>query len=322
MDRQRARRGAVAALLLLCTPAPAWAQGAALRAAEWLAPGTDAVAALTTRPPECLAVPGDPEAALSVEIGRAAFRTPLLLGGQGARAGLSCNSCHINGHGNPDFLFPGLSGAPGTADVTSSVMSEVRGDGVANPKPIPTLTVDAASLDPPLVSRDGGGELELFIHGLVVEEFAGDAAPDAAIAGLADYVRGLSSDICAASRASEPITLAADMEDARRALAAAQRLLQSGDGTTAALMLAAARSALGAIDERFAGLDFVAEREALRRAASELGEVRELARTDPRAAHAALLGWPQRLADLQTRLRPEEARSLYAPEVLARAMRE
>ncbi|MGF7473737.1 hypothetical protein WFJ45_23635, partial [Salmonella enterica subsp. enterica serovar Minnesota] len=73
----------------------------------------------------------------SARIGRAAFNSPLLLGGQAARAGLSCASCHRNGRGNPDFHFPGISGAPGTADVTASLLSSHRGDGQFNPKPIP-----------------------------------------------------------------------------------------------------------------------------------------------------------------------------------------
>lgn len=329
MDRRRARLRPVGALcvcfaaLAACDSprqasadeTPSAAPGPRpLRAAEWLAPDADAVAALTTRPPECLAIPADPDAALSVEIGRAAFRTPLLLGGQGARAGLSCNSCHISGHDNPHFLFPGLSGAPGTADVTSSVMSEVRGDAVFNPKPIPTLTGAGA----PLVSRDpADGGLELFIHGLVVEEFAGGEPSMAALAGLAAYVRALAPDACMGDM--EQITVAAEMSDARRALFTARRVLERGDGDTGALMLAAVRSKLGDMDERFPGLDFVAEREGLRRASADLGDIRTLARDDPRAAHAALTDWPERLTALESQL-AAEPRSLYAPDALARAL--
>jgi hypothetical protein len=307
MDRRRAQLGLLTALL--CGSAIA---AEPLRAALWLAPETDAVTALTTRPAECLSIPDGPEAALSVEIGRAAFRAPLLLGGQAARVGLSCNSCHINGHGNPDFLFPGLSGAPGTADVTSAVMSEVRGDGAFNPKPIPDLTNSEA----PMVSRNPeGGELELFVHGLVVEEFAGEAPSDAALAGLAAYVRALSPDACV-SEDHESITVAAEISDARRALFAAQRVLQRGDGETGALMLAAVRSKLGEIDERFSGDELTGEREALRAAAAGLGEIRLLAGDDPHAAHAALELWPARLTELESVLVAAERRSLYEPAML------
>ena len=67
----------VAAVLL----GGAVADGVRLRGERWLAPGMR-VAALTHQPRECL----DPNAdARLVAIGRAAFRDPLLLGGQGAR---------------------------------------------------------------------------------------------------------------------------------------------------------------------------------------------------------------------------------------------
>ena len=81
---------------------------------RWLAPGTDAGQLLTRAPSECLAVPADAENAYEVELGRAAFRTPLILGGQAARAGIACETCHRSGRTNPDFDFPGVSGAPGS----------------------------------------------------------------------------------------------------------------------------------------------------------------------------------------------------------------
>jgi hypothetical protein len=111
---------------------------APLRAMRWLAPGADKVGAMTTRPAECLSMPRGADAAYAVEVGRAAFRTPLLLGGQAARAGVSCETCHKGAHTIVDFDFPGVSGAPGTADVTDSLFSSHRGDGIDNPKPSPT----------------------------------------------------------------------------------------------------------------------------------------------------------------------------------------
>ena len=137
MDHDRARQGVLifAAAGLLAAAAPA---DPPIRAERWLAPAAR-LTALTREPAECLARPGSVSAAKSIAIGRTAFRAPLLLGGQAARAGLSCSSCHRNGRGNPDFLFPGISGAPGTADVTASLLSSHRGDGIFNPRPIPDL---------------------------------------------------------------------------------------------------------------------------------------------------------------------------------------
>ncbi|MEX0645921.1 MAG: hypothetical protein WD076_11455, partial [Parvularculaceae bacterium] len=116
----------------------------ALTEARWTAANTDLVAFLAASPGECLRKAEDAETRYRVEIGRVAFRSPLLFGGQAARAGLSCNSCHRDGRDNPDFYLEGLSSAPGTADVTSSLMSKVREDGAFNPAPIPSLVGVAA----------------------------------------------------------------------------------------------------------------------------------------------------------------------------------
>ena len=145
-----------------------------LRDARWLQT-SDLAADLTQQPPECLSLPDDPALRRSAEIGRIAFRAPLLLGGQAARVGLSCSTCHKNGRSNGHFHFPGLSSEPGTADVTNSLMSSHRGDGIFNPKPIPDLAGDPAKLK---VSRDPRTrELPTFIHGLITQEFDGPEPP-------------------------------------------------------------------------------------------------------------------------------------------------
>ena len=71
--------------------------------------------------------------------GEALFKAPLLLGGQAAKAGLSCHSCHVNGRGNPHFQHAAISGAPGTADTTHSFFSKTLGNQIAEPKPIPAM---------------------------------------------------------------------------------------------------------------------------------------------------------------------------------------
>ena len=78
---------------------------------EWIPRRFDPARALGSVPTECLRIPADPALAAKVEVGRAAFRTPVILGGQAARAGINCETCHRDGRTNPDFLFPGVSGA-------------------------------------------------------------------------------------------------------------------------------------------------------------------------------------------------------------------
>jgi hypothetical protein len=235
-----------------------------LREARWLAPAA-LYRGLTREPPECFALPADPAERRRAEIGRIAFQAPLLLGGQAARAGLSCASCHRNGRGNPDFLFPGLSGAPGTADVTASLMSSHRGDGRFNPKPIPDLGGPRAKLKVP--HDPAARALESFIRGLVVEEFDGPEPSATVLDGLAAYVRALRPEACGRQTRAG---LSSRLALAERAV----ELALEETGETRRLLLAAARSQLGAIDERFAVSGGEPARAILRDADRAIGALR------------------------------------------------
>jgi len=267
------QRRAPRSLVALCAIAIALCAQAAqapvpLQAARWL-PDDRRWPALHTAPNECLAATDDAATASLIAIGRSAFRTPLLLGGQAARNGLSCHACHRNGRDNPDFFIAGLSDAPGTADVTSSRFSSHRGDGVFNPKRIPDLAAPVAAHR---VARDDPA-LASFIRGLIVEEFDGPEPSAATLAGLSAYVRHLRANACA-QVAPRAIGAADYLADARAALRAAQAALGTGDDDTARLMIASARSALQAIEERYRAPELRRERDALIDAARALGAIR------------------------------------------------
>jgi hypothetical protein len=302
MDRSRA----LVRLLTVAGPALVLAAAAGapslpISEARWLAPGAQ-YRGLARQPRECFVPPRDPAGRRSAAIGRAAFRAPLLLGGQAARARLSCASCHVQGRGNPDFLFPGLSGAPGTADITSSVMSSHRGDGTVNPVPIPDLAAPPARLK---ISRDRTSRaLERFIRGLVVEEFDGPEPSPAVLDGLAAYVRA----IAPCRGPDEPVTLRGRLRDVEAALA----LAEAGDPATAKLLIAAARSTLGAIDERFRRPGLERSRAVLREADGELKAIRN--------GGGSLAAWRQRWPARRRALLRDEPRSLFAPAVLRRAL--
>ena len=248
MDRQ-ARLASVLGLVTLWVMLGAADVGglSSIRASRWLARDADTARALGTVAAECLG-PVKTEDAYAVEVGRAAFRTPLLLGGQAARAGIACETCHQNGRRNADFLFPGLSGAPGTADVTTALFSSHRDDGIDNPKPIPDLAGAKAKAD--LAQHLAGPGLARFIHGQITEEFNGAEPPPAVLTGLASYVRALDPTACPAA-ARRPLRVADYVRDSARAVEAGAQALDRGDADTAVLMLAAARSRLGLIYERY-----------------------------------------------------------------------
>ena len=300
---------AVTALLLCGGSSPT---ALPIREARWLQT-SDLVSDLTRQPAECRQRYSDASLEHSAEIGRIAFRAPLLLGGQAARVGLSCSSCHRNGRTNVDFHFPGLSGPQGTADVTDSLMSSHRGDGVFNPKPIPDLAGDPAKLK---VSRDPRkDDLKDFIHGLITQEFDGPEPPPAVLDGLAAYVRSLSPSACRGPQLTA-LSLDAMLDNVATALRLAQDSYAAGDHATGRVLIAAARSTLGAIDERFQVNGGDASRALLRNADADLRTIELADAVSPRAFADWQSKWPAR----STELRAAEPRSLYSEAVLRRAL--
>jgi len=236
--------------------------------------------------------------------------------GQAARASLTCETCHRDGRTNPDFQFPGVSSAAGTADVTDSLFSSHRGDGIDNPKPIPDLSGPKAKLK--IDQAPQGRALETFIHGLVTQEFDGPEPPPAVLEGLADYVRALQPQACPAA-AREPVDVKLLMGDARRALAAARAEIAAGDAPSAILMLAAARARLGLIDERLEGRRFAALRARLRAASARLAAAQDALRRNGPSPDPELARWLAASRPLEAALTTAQPASLFDPRRLADA---
>ena len=310
MDRGQgpARLLILSGLLLLCVAADQ--PRVPIREARWLQ-SPDVLSDLTTLPPECVAWPAGKQQRHMVEVGRALFRSPLMLGGQAARTGLSCASCHRNGRTNPHFHFPGISGEPGTADVTASIMSEHRGDGVFNPKPIPDLGGDPAKFK---IARDPSkDDLKRFIHGLITQEFDGPEPSPTALDSIVAYVRALGPAACK-GRTNVSITLATKLADVDSAVSLAAKSYASGDSATGRDLLAAARSTLGSIDERFQLMGLEAARGQLHEADAELFQIQEGGAAGPWQSWKR--HWPQR----ERALRSLERQSLFNPVELARVL--
>ncbi len=314
MDRNGSRFAILtlgaAAAIAAAAPPPA---DFPIRAAQWLDP-PQRITALSSQPNECALVPRDAGQRQLFEIGRAAFRAPLLLGGQAARSGLNCASCHSNGRRNPAFDFPGLSGDPGTADVTSSLMSSHRGNAVFDPRTIPDLAL------PGKVSRARGDlALETFIHGLIVEEFDGAEPPGLILQGLGTYVRAIGRPGCDRI-ARMPLRLAAMTGDASRAVAASSSVWRSGDTAAARLLLSSARSVLGLIHERYAGPRLASDRLALLRADLGLLAVEQAMDRKDAQIPRMLAAWQADMPRWTAPLARDEARALFAEANLSRSL--
>lgn len=283
MDHRRTFAGGliIAGAALIGAAAPVFAPEPTLRAERWLAPD-QRLASLTTMPAVCFQPLTDGEAP-RITIGSVAFRTPNLLGGQAARSGLSCASCHSNGRRTAGFSLPGISDGAGTADVTSSILSSHRGNGVFDPVLIPDLAL------PGKVSRaTGDPALQRFVRGLIVEEFDGAPPSEAVMLGLLAYLRTIAP--CLPERVV-PITLETHLADVDAGLAAARLALASGDIETTRLMLGGARSALGQIDERYAAPGLASERAGIVAADRALGALQRQLDTAPDRAKAPLARW-------------------------------
>lgn len=290
---------ALAAVLALGAAAPA--ATIVLREQAWM-PGAEARAFLE-EPAECLAS-RDPV----VETGRALFRSPVLLGGPAARAGLSCNACHSGGRRNAQFLLPELTDRAGAADVTSEWSSKVRGDGIANPRDIPDL---AGVTQRTTFGRLRDPSLEHFVHGVMVEEFQGEEPSAEVMASVIAYMRALEGEC---ERRMAPVTLASAAEDVRRAIAAADGV----SAETSRLVLLAAQDAMGRIVERLPARRFARERPTFEALSRELGAMRS---GDVGAnMETALPGWRARFDAAVARVARRERQTYFNERTLARAL--
>lgn len=293
-----------AAIGLTCAAVAQAADRTLIQAIEWLDPAQH-LAALTTEPQRITAARDQQMLA-----GEALFHTPTLLGGQAAKAGLSCASCHENGRDNPAFLFPNVSGEPGTADVTSSFFSSHRGNGIFDPVKIPDLTV------PGKISRaDDSEELEKFIRDLIVEEFNGQEPTPSVLAALAHYVRSLSTDT---GRDRVAVTVESQFVAIDEAVLAAKQARQKDDLKLSHLLLASARNRLGLIHERYAGRELTRQRNAIMSASRELGALQNVSESG--GFVEALEQWESDFQKTRKLVSEKQHLSLYNPKVLKTAL--
>ena len=270
-----------------------------MQALVWTAPGHERQV-LLEQPASCL----DPAApSEQVALGQALFNAPDLLGGQAARAGISCASCHANGRRSAWFYLGGISSEPGTADVSASFFSRARADGQFNPKPIPDLAL------PGKVSRDLGSDgLEKFMRGLIVEEFSGREPSSGQLTALASYVRAIRA---CPGEGTVPHGLASDVALVRQSVIAAAMLAKRGDLAGAGVLVRSARFHLGLIDERMVGPHLVNVRAALQAASRRL--------PDAAARPEMLTVWLAQFdREVLPQLQRSEQRSLYNPRQLDR----
>jgi len=298
-------RWALPPLLLLLTAAAE--PPLRLREQSWTAPQGaegDLAFALTHAPAAC-----ESGGRAHSEAGRALFRSPMLLGGPAARAGLSCHACHSNGRANARFMLPELTNRPGAADVTSEWAGHVRGDGVMNPLDIPDLAGVSARQ---AFGHARDPSLRHFVRGVIVEEFQGAAATEDALDSVIAYLNTLEPNCVAGAT---PITLSTAADDTRRAFAAAEAM---PNWPTSSLVLAATQDAIGRIAERLPAPKFRRERQALATLSREITAMRN---GGAAALRIAAPGWSARFDATIAQIERRERRTYFNEATLRAALR-
>lgn len=122
-------------------------------------------------------------------LGDVAFNSPSILGSVARQAGISCDTCHINGATNPRLFIPGLATRPGTFDTTGHLFNPKADDGVLDPLTTPSLR--GAHLLAPYGHDGRSSSLREFIHNVIVEEFAGAEPSREILDALVVYIEDI-----------------------------------------------------------------------------------------------------------------------------------
>jgi len=212
---------------------------------RWAKPDVNVTELLSVEPNECLAPVTQNADFQAIALGRMAFRSPFLLGGQATRRGLTCQACHTQGVRNENFFVIGLSDEPGTADVSNFHFSDELGDEIFNPSPIPSLSDDIRGVDYDPTKTD----FEDFVTRLITKEFTGKNPSPEIKGALMTYLRALDDSQC-----SDKILIGPDLLDYKvKVIEQTFGALEQNSYTTATqnFLTAALRIELGRLNTRF-----------------------------------------------------------------------
>ena len=124
-----------------------------------------------------------------IKLGNLAFSSPSILGPVAQQAGISCETCHVNGAGNAKFFMPKMSTRPGNFDTTGALFNPKADNAVLDPVRIPSLR-GARYLAP--YGADGRmASLRDFVRNVIVNEFAGTEPSPAIVDAIVAYIHDI-----------------------------------------------------------------------------------------------------------------------------------
>jgi cytochrome c peroxidase len=124
-----------------------------------------------------------------VRLGDMAFSAPTLLGGAARQAGMSCDTCHINGTSNPRLYITGHSGVPGTFDTSGALFNPNANNGILDAVTIPSLR--GARYQAPYGHDGRTASLRDFIRTVIVGEFSGPEPSPQILDALVAYIQDI-----------------------------------------------------------------------------------------------------------------------------------
>jgi len=167
-------------------------------AAAWFEDSAATIEGLNKPYSECLANAENNKSAgnaKQIQLGRLAFNSPRLLGGQASRMGVSCASCHPAGRSSKHFFIKQISDQAGSADITHSFFSSAGGDGIFNAKPIP----DLADINTARFKDRSSPEFSAFLINLIEVEFDGQKTAAPIFEALQYYLININEQHCTES---------------------------------------------------------------------------------------------------------------------------
>jgi cytochrome c peroxidase len=124
-----------------------------------------------------------------INLGNLAFSSPGILGGVARQAGVSCETCHVNGAGNARFFMPKMSTRPGNFDTTGPLFNPKADNFVLDPVRIPSLR-GARYLAP--YGHDGRmASLRDFARNVIVNEFSGPEPSPVILDAIVAYIHDI-----------------------------------------------------------------------------------------------------------------------------------
>ncbi len=217
------------------------------RELNWAPINVDKSEFLNQTKAECINPEAELEGLQGIKLGRLAFQSPRLLGGQASRMGLNCASCHPAGRSNRDFFIEQISSAPGDADVSHGFLSSKGGNGDFNPVAIPDLANRAGMK----IKDRRSDEFRTRLTQLIEIEFDGRPPPDAVFESVRYYLENTSTIFCANPEALKTIDLDLDWQELLDGVAIAEQAVKANDQDTLKFSIDASRANLERIYRRY-----------------------------------------------------------------------